>query len=396
MIKIVIHDYAGHPFQLELSNYLSSKYVVHHLYFKNDYGPKANFEKVNVDNLNIEGLGENINYSKNNFISRFFNDIKYGKIVADKINKINPDIIISGNCPSLAQQFIKNASKKNNSNFIMWVQDFYSIAVKTLLKKKFFIFAFPIYFFFEYLEKKQLKEASKIIIISEEFKNQLNDWSINIDKINFIPNWGNLKTINFYTKKNVNFLNRNNLDSKKFYLLYSGTLAMKHNPNLIIEIANDIKDIEIIVIGVGSGYDNLKNNSNLPKNINLFPIQPFDKIDEILSSTDLCLGILNDDASNFSVPSKILNYLCAGKPIILNAPKKNLASKTITISQSGKVFASNEIEELKDYIKFLKNNPDTRNKMSLNARKFAEENFDINKIGNNFDKLINSLKINKK
>jgi glycosyltransferase involved in cell wall biosynthesis len=278
----------------------------------------------------------------------------------------------------------------------MWVQDFYSIAVKTLLKKKFFIFAFPIYFFFEYLEKKQLKEASKIIIISEEFKNQLNDWSINIDKINFIPNWGNLKTINFYTKKNVNFLNRNNLDSKKFYLLYSGTLAMKHNPNLIIEIANDIKDIEIIVIGVGSGYDNLKNNSNLPKNINLFPIQPFDKIDEILSSTDLCLGILNDDASNFSVPSKILNYLCAGKPIILNAPKKNLASKTITISQSGKVFASNEIEELKDYIKFLKNNPDTRNKMSLNARKFAEENFDINKIGNNFDKLINSLKINKK
>ena len=115
LLKIIIHDYAGHPFQLELSNYLSNNYEVYHFYFQNDHGPKADFERNNGQNLKVEGLGEKINYSKSNFISRFFNDIKYGKILETRINEIKPDIIISGNCPTLAQQIIKNAAKNNNS-----------------------------------------------------------------------------------------------------------------------------------------------------------------------------------------------------------------------------------------------------------------------------------------
>jgi len=393
MLKIIIHDYAGHPFQFELSDYLSEKYEIYHLYFKNDHGPKADFEKKNIKNLTVQGLGEDISYSKNNFIGRFFNDIKYGRIVADKIKKIKPDIVISGNCPTLTQQIIKNSAKNNDSKFVMWVQDFYSVAVKTLLKKNFSIFAYPIYALFEYLEKKQLMAASKIIIISSDFRKKLNEWSIDQSKIDFIPNWGNLKSINFCKPKNVDFLKENNLDTKKFYVLYSGTLAMKHNPDIIIKIAEGAKDIGVIVIGVGSGYDNLKNNPNLPKNVYLFPVQPFEKINKILSSADVCLGILNDDASSFSVPSKILNYLCAGKAIILSAPKENLASKTIIESESGKVFESNEVDNLNKYISFLKDNSQIREKISLNARRFAENNFDIEEIGKRFNKLINEINI---
>ena len=63
MNKIVIHDYAGHPFQFELSEELSKTQIVYHLYFKNDKGPKASFITKNK-NLRVEGLGGNINYSK--------------------------------------------------------------------------------------------------------------------------------------------------------------------------------------------------------------------------------------------------------------------------------------------------------------------------------------------
>ena len=44
MLKIIIHDYAGHPFQLELSKQLSKKFIVYHFYYQNDYGPKADFK----------------------------------------------------------------------------------------------------------------------------------------------------------------------------------------------------------------------------------------------------------------------------------------------------------------------------------------------------------------
>ena len=60
-----------------------------------------------------------------------------------------------------------------------------------------------IYALFEYLEKIQLRAASKIIIISNDFRNKLKKWLIDQSKIHFIPNWGNLKTINFYKTKKV-------------------------------------------------------------------------------------------------------------------------------------------------------------------------------------------------
>ena len=149
MLKIVIHDYAGHPFQFELSNYLSKDYQIHHLYFKNDHGPKANFSKKNSKNLIIEALGESIRYNKKNFVARFFKDIEYGKIVARKIRNIKPNIVISGNCPTISQQIIMRSAKKVDSKFVIWIQDFYSIAVETLLKKKISALAFPIYYLFK-------------------------------------------------------------------------------------------------------------------------------------------------------------------------------------------------------------------------------------------------------
>ena len=242
MLKIVIHDYAGHPFQFDLSKKLSQTFKIYHFYFKNDYGPKANFSNLNFDNLNVEGLGENIIYKKSNFVDRFFKDIKYGKIVSNKINEIKPDIIISGNCPTLSQNIIINSAKRNNSKFIFWIQDFYSEAVEILLKKKLSILAIPIYSLFKFLEKKQLKFSDKLIIISDDFKNKLSKWKINLDNVHYIPNWGNLETIEFFNKKNTKFLIENNLDPEKFYIMYSGTLALKHNPDLIVN-RGDLREL---------------------------------------------------------------------------------------------------------------------------------------------------------
>ena len=155
MLKIIIHDYAGHPFQFELSKELSKKYTVYHFYYQNDHGPKADFKNNKSNNLFIKGIGQKIIYDKNNFITRFFKDIKYGKEVAKQISEINPDVVISGNCPTLSQQFIIKSSHKNNSRFIIWIQDFYSHAVKLLLKKKLSLLSFPVFYLFEHLEKKQ-------------------------------------------------------------------------------------------------------------------------------------------------------------------------------------------------------------------------------------------------
>ena len=66
MLKILVHDYAGHPFSLNLSEQLSQKHEVYHLYFGNDYGPKADFKNTINKKLKIENIGNNISYNKKN------------------------------------------------------------------------------------------------------------------------------------------------------------------------------------------------------------------------------------------------------------------------------------------------------------------------------------------
>jgi len=222
----------------------------------------------------------------------------------------------------------------------------------------------------------------------------LSTWQINQNKISVIENWGNLDQIKFNKKKNYEFLKENNLDIDKFTIMYTGTLALKHDPDLIIKIANSNLDLQIIIIGIGSGYQVLKNKLDLPKNIKILNLQPFDKMNMVLSSTDIFLAMLNNDAGKYSVPSKILNYLCAGKPIILSAPKDNLASKIIRESNSGSVFNPDNFDELNKFINKLKNENETRKVLSENARKYAENNFQIKEISLKFKNIINNI-INK-
>jgi len=395
VIKIIIHDYAGHPFQLELSKQLSNKFNVYHFYYQNDYGPKANFKNDNKDRLNIKGIGKTISYNKNKFIDRFFKDLEYGKEVSRYISEIKPDVVISGNCPTLAQEYIIKSCQKNNSKCIIWVQDFYSHAVKLLLKKKLSFFSFPISFLFEYLEKKQLQKANKLIIISNDWEQKLLSWNINNEKIKYIPNWGDIKNIEYLEKKPNSFLNENFLDKDKFRIIYTGTLALKHNPQIITDIAAKNKNIEVVVIGAGTGFQKLDKMKYIPSNIKLLPLQPFEKMNHILNSADALLAILNEEASKFSVPSKILNYLCAGKPIILSAPKDNLSTKIINESKSGKSFEPNDLDGINNFLKILLSDKDLKNKYSLNAREYAVKNFNIKKISAQFENLINNLDINK-
>jgi len=387
MKKILIHDYCGHPFQFELTKKLAEKNMLYHLYFKNDYGPKASFSH-NLKNLEVHSLGDEIRYNKKNFIDRFFKDLKYGREAKKLIEKIKPDIVISSNCPTLSQIYFLEACKKKNIKFFMWVQDFYSIAVNLLLNKKLGFLSKIISYIFFYFEKKQLKDADKIIIISKEFINQINIWKINLNKVVYIPNWGNLNQIKKEKNKNQLFITNNFLCKDKFRLLYTGTLALKHDPDIFIDMAKKNPDIEFVIASIGTGFDHLKSQKNLSDNIKLLGLQKFELMNDILSTADVCFATLNNDASLFSVPSKILNYLCAGKPILFYGSKKNLASKIILENQCGSVFEQGEINQLNNYLNNLKYNKKLLEKLSLNSRKYAETNFNINKVALKFEKIL--------
>ena len=114
--------------------------------------------------------------------------------------------------------------------------------------------------------------------------------------------------------------------------VYSGTLGLKHNPALLVGLARQVRDagvpVHLTVVNEGPAVDVLRDEAErLDVPITLLPFQPYERLPEVLGSGDVLVVLLDASAGAFSVPSKTLSYLCAGRPVLGLMPAENLAAR---------------------------------------------------------------------
>jgi colanic acid biosynthesis glycosyl transferase WcaI len=396
-LKILINDFGGYPFPIELSRQLAKNgYSMLHCYVSNINTPHGNMQKkaTDSDNLTIRPIILDSEFKKYSFLGRFKGELEFSKKLNNVIEIFSPDILLSGNTPLIAQSLIQNKCIDLKIKFIYWCQDIHSIAINEYLKKKFSFIGSILAKYFHYKEIALLNKSDKIITISEDFNTILNSWGINQDKITTIHNWAPVEDIELSNKENAWSI-KNDLQSK-FVTLYSGTLGLKHNPEIIIQAAKDLihdQDFVFLVIseGIGATYLQKEKAANNLTNLHILPFQDYPNLPLILSSADILLSILESDAALYSVPSKVLTYLCIGRPIILSLKYENLAARIIKENNTGYVLSSANTVDLTNKIKFLKSKPSLAKKLGENGRKYAESNFRISHISDLFANIFEKM-----
>jgi glycosyltransferase involved in cell wall biosynthesis len=351
---------------------------------------------TDLDNLEIIDV-EVADVEKSNFIKRKFQESNYGKKVVQLLKQIQPDVVISANTPIDAQKRIVKFCNQEDISFIFWLQDIISIAAQSILKKKLGFIGSLIGRYYQMIEKKLLKRSDHIIAIAESFEETIMDWSVQKDKVTVIPNWAPIEEMPMLSKDN-DFSQKQGINDK-FTVLYSGTMGMKHNPNIIADAAEELKEnseVMFVVISEGDGIEHLKEKKNELglDNLKLLPFQPFDQFPKVLASADCILTLLEKDAGEFSVPSKVWSSYCAGRPSLLVVPEENLTAK-ITESISAGIVIDNTGQEsskkLADTILKLEKSPQKRQLMGENARAYAEEHFYIESIAQKFENIIRDI-----
>jgi len=392
-MHILLHDFAGHPFQVELSRALAARgHRVTHGWFAADAGPKGVMKRQNGDaeGLEFQPFGVNISYSKTNFRKRRSGDLSYAREVGLWVKMHRPDIIISGNTPTEVQEIIIRAARKADAAFVYWCQDFYSIAASQLLKKKLPIIGHIVGAYYRSLERRQMRRAARIVHITEAFYYQTDAWGIARDRIEVIPNWGAIAEIKMLERDT--FWREEQGLHRPRVALYSGTLAMKHNPMLLRALAEAVEsrgDTSVVVIAAGVGADALeKGQLKTPLSaLELRGLQPFDRFAEVLATADVLMAVLEREAGTFSVPSKILSYLCAGRPIVLAAPLENLAAKIVQDVGAGVVVEpEDEAGFVASVVGFL-NDSTAAARAGARARAYAVENFAIDRVADRFERV---------
>ena len=163
-MKILVHDFAGHPFQMGLSQSLAKRgHTVVHAFFAGDPGPKGQMQAQTFrsgGSVNLLPLGRTAGYEKSNYAMRLLRDLEYRLVISKHIRSTEYDMVLSGNTPLWIQGGLLSAAKHSGAGFVFWCQDFYSIAVGDFLKAKFGLVAEALALCLLYWDKLQFKKAS--------------------------------------------------------------------------------------------------------------------------------------------------------------------------------------------------------------------------------------------
>ncbi len=261
------------------------------------------------------------------------------------------------------------------------------------MRKKIPVVGHAIGIWYEELEKRILRRSDRVIAITEDFIALLAKWHVPRERISVIENWA--------PKDKILLLPRDNAWSQahglngKFVLMYSGTLGLKHNPSLLVATAEAFKaepEVQLVLVSEGKYADEVRDAAKTRglRNLTVLPFQNFEDYSAVLATGDVMLAMIEPDAAIYSVPSKVLSYLCGGKAIVLSANAANLAARILKRSGAGAVVGPDDEAGFVAAIRHFLKNPDARQASGASARAYADENFDISAIAARFETILAS------
>jgi glycosyltransferase involved in cell wall biosynthesis len=377
--RIVVHDFAGHPFQIDLSRALARRgHQVLHVYCDSYTSGKGRFEVGDDEpNLSVVALSAGGTFARYSPVRRFTQEVGYGRRFVELAEAFRPDVVLACNVPLLTQRVSAAWCRRNGVPWVFWVQDLYSVAVCAAATDRAGQAGRLVGRGFEALERSLLRQAAQVVAITEDFTPLLHEWGVAPDRCTVIENWAPLDELPVRPRAN-DWRRGLGIGPDRFVFLYSGTLGLKHRPELLYELAAQHEhDAEVVVISQGLGEARLREMlaEHPLSNLRLLPFQPFERYPDVLASADALVALLEPTAGTFSVPSKVLSYLCAGRPLLAAVPLENLAARTIDRAGAGLVVPPTDGEAFLLAAKRLRNEPALRRTCGAQARRYAEDTF---------------------
>jgi colanic acid biosynthesis glycosyl transferase WcaI len=392
-LRIVVHDYAGHPFQVQLSRELARRgHDILHLHCASLATGKGALERMPSDprGFCVEGVTLDRQFDKYSLWRRPIHERTYAQKVVRTLRSFKPDLVISSNTPLISQWLILSECVKRDVRFVFWQQDILGVAIEKAIKRRFTVIGGLIGNGFISLEARLLRRSDAIVTISDDFLPVLAEWVLPPEKIHVIENWAPLDEIPVLPRDNA-WARDHDLNDKRV-VLYCGTLGLKHNPRPLLELAMRLRgeeDLRVVVVSEGLGSQWLQERATRAhtKNLTLLGLQPYQRLPEVLATGDVLVALLEPEAGIFSVPSKVLSYLCAGRPVLASVPTANLAARVIGGSRSGVVVDPDDVDAFVSAAARLLERPTLRAALGQRARQYADNNFDIRRIGDSFEEV---------
>jgi colanic acid biosynthesis glycosyl transferase WcaI len=235
-----------------------------------------------------------------------------------------------------------------------------------------------------------------IVVISDGFKKNLLAKGVPERTITVIPNWVDTDFLRPLDKDNP--VARSFGLERKFVVMYSGTISISSYDTLVrlLEAAALLRDDpETVFAVVGGGFKaaDLKAEAErrgLP-NVVFIPFQPYGDLPRLMASADVLLVPLDKQKSLLSVPSKLYNFMAAGRPILGLADPDSEVCGLILGTGCGNCAPPDDPVRIAEALRALKADPAGRERSAAAGRAHALAHFSRESVVGAFERLMTTM-----
>lgn len=246
------------------------------------------------------------------------------------------------------------------------------------------------------IEKLIYAWSDKIVVLSEGFRRILvKEKGVDPAKIAVIPVWLDAKDIVPLPRDNP-WRREMGIPSEKFVILYAGTIGLVSGAEIIVEVAQSLAtypDIHFLL--VGDGYAKELVQSRIQErgltNVRFLPFQPRERLSELQATADVSLVTLAPGRGRTSVPSKVLGYMAAARPIIASLDKECDTADMIRAATCGTVVQPGNPESIVEGVLHYYENPSEARLCGEKGRTFFLNNFEKTVVINQYYNLLQDL-----
>jgi glycosyltransferase involved in cell wall biosynthesis len=394
-LRVVVHDYLGHPHQAGLSRQLASRgHHVTHIYCDSLAMGRGNLSRHDDDPTGLSFVGVPLRPLPGiEAAERLSRELRYARDVVRICHRSRADVVLSGNTPPLVQAvltiFVRAA-------FIYWLQDLVNAAQAHKVGATPFLSGAGRTWvrLCQFLERFALRRSSAVVTISQLFRPFLDRLGKRAESVHTIENWGPEELLAGQpgTWSQVDKV-REHADP---ILLYAGTLDGRHGLELLDTLGRQCADNGrgvVVVVSEGPSAELLRSRwqGDSARHLRVLDFQPFSEVPAMMNAADLLLVSLSPDAAGMSVPSKVLSYLCAGRPVLAAVPPRSPVADLLERSGAGVVAPPDDPERFASLADELLADPDRRSRMATAGRAYAEQHFDIRTVTDQFETVLHSV-----
>jgi colanic acid biosynthesis glycosyl transferase WcaI len=223
------------------------------------------------------------------------------------------------------------------------------------------------------------RHSDAVIALSRGIRDLLLARGLQADRITMIPFWLDAERIRPGRRDNP-WRRAQGLAPETFVVLYAGTIGYISGAGVLLETAErlaDRPDILLLCVGEGVAKDDLVAGARERglANMKFLPFQPEEALADMQAAADAGLVTLLPEAGKSSIPSKVLGYLAAGRPVIASVAEDSDTAAMVREAGCGWVAPSQDAVALANAIRRAADDPEGVRHKGLAARRWLVEHY---------------------